>query len=513
MLTLFYLTPILSFPLQMLFPPPQLSTQPWRLLALLLAVHLGIAAAYTSMGLLSAPILMRQRLVTRSSSLFRIFSSSSAPSPSSPPPQPFGPPSGVLNLQTVTPADLERLVVSLGSQPYRAKQILHWVRTHGLVDLRHMSNLPASLRTALLPLLPPSLDGPFPETASTPPLPPPLHGGLRIKKELVSARDGTVKRAYLTSDGQVLESVLMLYGSSSSSSSSVRDDLEEEGGRAAFERATACVSSQVGCAMGCVFCASGQMGFSRNLSADEIFEQVSLFDCHLKASSSSSSSSNKKGLTNVVFMGMGEPFLNYRAVSTAIKRMHTELSLPLRRVTISTVGVPNGIRKLADDADLKGVGLAVSLHESDEKRRSDLIPANKMFGGLDELMAAIKYYVDKTNRRVTFEFALIKGKNDTPTTARDLGDLVRRSGLPRHLLHVNVIPLNPTSGYTGGDKSGREEVMTFCDVLDKEFGILATVRVRKGIDIDGGCGQLREEIVKNEQQANASSTPTVGNNM
>ena len=195
---------------------------------------------------------------------------------------------------------------------------------------------------------------------------------------------------------------------------------------------------------------------------------------------------------------MGEPLANYRNVMSAIRRMNTELGIGARRITVSTVGVVPSIRKLAEE-DLQ-VGLAVSLHCASEEERDALLPANKRYGGIDELLTAVREYTDKTKRRVTFEWALIEGQNDDPSVARRLGRLLKRHGLRRDLCHVNVIPLNPTGGFPQGSPSGRRSVEGFVKVLESEFSISATPRMRRGIDIDAGCGQLKATIKKREDK-------------
>ena len=264
-------------------------------------------------------------------------------------------------------------------------------------------------------------------------------------------------------------------------------------------RNTACISSQAGCAMGCVFCATGQMGFARQLTPDEIFEQVARFAAEL--------SKEDKRLSNIVMMGMGEPLANYRNVMEAIKRMNSELGIGARKITVSTVGVVPNIRKLIEE-DIQ-VRLAVSLHCSSDEERTQLLPANKRYGGLDELMMVIKEYIDTTNRRVTLEWALIENENDTPEVARQLGHLLKRFGIRRDMTHVNLIPLNPTGGFEGGP-SGRKNVNEFVNVLEKEFGITATPRMRRGIDIDAGCGQLKAAVKKKEDKEATERRQLVG---
>lgn len=305
-------------------------------------------------------------------------------------------------------------------------------------------------------------------------------GSLHLEVEQVS-QDGTRKRAYKLHDGQMIESVLMPY---------------EDG------RRTACVSSQAGCAMGCVFCATGQMGFARQLTSDEIFEQVATFANELKGEG--------ERLSNVVMMGMGEPLANYRNVLAAIHRMNTDLGIGARKITISTVGVVPNIKKLMEE-DLQ-VRLALSLHCATDEERTALLPANRRYGGLDELMTTIREYIRVKKMRVTFEWALIEGQNDSKDVARTLGRLLQKHDIRPDMAHVNLIPLNPTGGY-GGGPSGRNNVHRFVEVLEKEFGISATPRMRRGIDIDAGCGQLKASVKKKEDKfflAETGGMPTVG---
>jgi 23S rRNA (adenine2503-C2)-methyltransferase len=186
-------------------------------------------------------------------------------------------------------------------------------------------------------------------------------------------------------------------------------------------------------------------------------------------------------LHSVVLMGMGEPLANYRNVMEAIRRMNTELGIGARKITISTVGIVPNIKKLMEE-DIQ-VGLAVSLHSANEDDRSLLLPANKRYGGLDTLMETIREYIDTTKRRVTFEWALIEGQNDQQEVAKQLGRLLERHGIRKDMAHINLIPLNPTGGYKGSP-SGRKSVEEFVRVLEKDFGLSATPRVRRGIDIE-----------------------------
>ena len=353
----------------------------------------------------------------------------------------------MINLHTIRKEDLEQVFESWGYPKYRADQVWKWVR-QGVTNVEEMTNLPKELRASLQ------------EFATV--------GSLTLDTELIS-KDGTIKRAYRLWDDQLIESVLMPY---------------EDG------RYTACISSQAGCAMGCVFCATGQMGFARQLSPEEILEQVSIFASEL--------SRENARLSNIVFMGMGEPLANYRNVKEAVNRITKDLGVGARKITISTVGVVPNIRKLMHDPEMPQVRLAVSLHCASEEERTALLPANARYGGLSELMTTLKEYIDTTGRRITLEWALIEGQNDTPQTARRLGQLIRTYQLRRDMVHINVIPLNPTGGFQGSP-SGRTQVNEFVNILEKEFGISTTPRVRRGIDIKAGCGQLKSTIEKKEE--------------
>lgn len=239
-------------------------------------------------------------------------------------------------------------------------------------------------------------------------------------------------------------------------------------------RRTLCISTQVGCAMGCTFCATGQMGFSRNLSSGEIIAQILWFERLL--------SKNNEHVTNVVFMGMGEPFHNYESVIKAIDTLNDEsgMNFGARRFTISTSGLVPKIREFADEH--RQVNLAISLHSTDDDQRSKMMPVNRRYP-ISELMDACRYYIDKTSRRITFEWALIYDVNDTEEEANRLAKLLH--GM---LCHVNTIPLNPTMGYDGKATS-HERALRFKEILE-QHGIPCTIRLRRGIDIQAGCGQL-----------------------
>jgi 23S rRNA (adenine2503-C2)-methyltransferase len=275
---------------------------------------------------------------------------------------------------------------------------------------------------------------------------------LEKRIELDSTDQHTTKILFDLPDGQAIETVLMRY-----------DD-----------RNTLCISSQAGCAMGCVFCATGQMGFKRNLTSGEIIEQVLFFARRLDE--------EEKPVTNVVMMGMGEPFHNYEATLGAIDRLNDAdgLNLGARRFTISTVGLIPAIQRFTQENHQ--YNLAISLHSAFNARRSEMLPINDRFP-IEDLIRACRDYVGVTHRRVTFEWALIDGVNDTPEEAHQLGKLLK--GL---LCHVNVIPLNPTDGFAG-QRSTEDSIAAFRSVL-AEYGVSCTVRVRRGIDIAAGCGQL-----------------------
>jgi 23S rRNA (adenine2503-C2)-methyltransferase len=254
-------------------------------------------------------------------------------------------------------------------------------------------------------------------------------------------------------------------------------------------RVTACVSSQVGCAMGCVFCATGQMGYTRHLTPGEIVAQAVHVARALRPKTSPEKchvirdTSRKPYLRNIVLMGMGEPLHNYEAVMHAIEilRDPSGLALSAERITLSTVGVVPGILRLAQEK--RALHLAVSLHAATQEERLALVPAAKKWP-LPELIAACRTYSEQTGRRIFYEWTLIEGKNDSVEHARAVGRLL--AGLPAQ---VNLIPLNPTVGYHGA-ATRTEAAKRFQRILGEEFGMPSTVRQRRGIDIAAGCGQL-----------------------
>ena len=349
------------------------------------------------------------------------------------------------NLYRLTFAELTDFLTAQGEKAYRARQIWHWMYEQRVNRFDAMTNLPGSTIAKL-------------QASAT-------LGSLDLVARQQS-RDDTEKRLYRLHDGQFIESVLMPY-----------DD----------DRMTACISSQAGCAMGCVFCATGQMGYARNLTAGEIFEQAMVFACELHA--------RGERLSNVVFMGMGEPFHNYAASLAALRQLMDRLKIGARHITLSTVGLAPQIRRFADEG--LQVSLAVSLHKTDDAQRSALMPVNRRWG-IEALLDACRYYVSRTNRRITFEWAAIAGENDTAEEAHRLGRLL--SGL---LCHVNIIPLNTTGDYAGLPAQSAS-IKRFSDVL-RGYGVSSTVRVRRGIDIDAGCGQLKTAVLGGKQNGKAAA--------
>ncbi|MEA2273222.1 MAG: rRNA (adenine2503-C2)-methyltransferase [Solirubrobacteraceae bacterium] len=326
---------------------------------------------------------------------------------------------------------------SAGEPAYRARQVWEGLYRHGRFPAE-LAVLPAPLRSRLSSL-PDDAFGPSLEAAA----------------ESVSDGGETVKWLWKLRDGRAVESVLMHHRGWS----------------------TVCVSSQAGCAMGCGFCATGQAGFDRHLSVGEIVEQV------VRARSVAAASGRR--LSNVVFMGMGEPLANYAPVWGAVTRMHADLGLSARHITVSTVGVVPGIRRLAGER--LPVNLAVSLHAANDELRDSLVPLNRRYP-LAEVADACRAYLAAKGRRLSFEWALIDGVNDRVRDADELAAYARPLGA-----HVNLIPLNPTPGYpTRGTPSAG--VRAFRDRL-RALGVNATVRRNRGTSIDAACGQLRAVTV------------------
>jgi 23S rRNA (adenine2503-C2)-methyltransferase len=339
-------------------------------------------------------------------------------------------PRGIYDLSLT---ELEARVSDRGYPAYRARQIWSWAYRQLVSNYSEMANIPASLRGELATEVPISLL----ETVRT-----------------VATDDGeTIKTLYRTGDGQVLETVLMLYPN----------------------RATVCVSCQVGCAVGCAFCATGLLGLARNLGAGEMVAQV--------VGAAREARQRGRDLNNIVMMGMGEPLQNYAETMKFINIVHDPggLDIGARRITVSTSGIVPKIDALAEEP--LQLNLAVSLHAPGDELRSQLVPINRRYP-IATLMAAVDRYIAKTRRRVSFEYALMRGINDSEQTAFDLADLLRG-----RLCHVNIIPLNPVEllPYERPDLAGIE---SFAGILCAA-GIPTSVRYSRGLEIDAACGQLR----------------------
>ncbi len=339
------------------------------------------------------------------------------------------------NLFDLDFAELSEVILDWNEPAYRAQQIWQGIYQKYWISSLEFTTLPLALRN--------KLDRHF------------VFGTLNPEKELQSNDGLTKKILYRLHDKSAIETVLMGYA----------------------DRNTVCISSQVGCGMGCNFCATGNMGFIRNLSRGEIVEQVIKTAADL--------GQNGKSLTNVVFMGMGEPFNNYQPVIDAVQILNDPKGLGMgkRRFTISTVGLVPGIKRFTEENTQ--INLAISLHAADDVLRSTIVPINRKYPIL-ELMAACRQYIQKTNRRITFEWALIDGVNDTTDQARKLSKLVE--GM---LAHVNLIQLNPVAHY-GGKPAKDDQARKFQKIL-ADAGIACTIRLRRGIDIQAGCGQLAIE--------------------
>lgn len=344
----------------------------------------------------------------------------------------------LVNLYDLSFSELQQFLADLKQPKYRAKQVWEWLYKQFAGSFDEMNNLPKGMREVLA------------QRAT-------LGETLEPYYAQESGDGHTKKVLFRLHDNQLIETVLMRYD----------------------KRNTICISSQAGCAMGCVFCATGQMGFMRNLSVGEIVGQFTFFARELAAKDAH--------VTNVVMMGMGEPLHNYSKTLTAVDRITdpSGINLGNRKITISTVGLIPAIKKYADEQ--RQTPLAVSLHAATDEERDKLIPVNKKWP-VAELIEACRYYIAKTGRRITFEWALIRGENDTVEQGVQLGRLLK--GM---LCHVNLIPLNLTNGYDGRP-SDPERVQAFRDKL-AEYGVSSTVRVRRGLDIQAGCGQLRDRVL------------------
>jgi len=336
--------------------------------------------------------------------------------------------------------DLRTALEELGQPGYRTDQVWKAVYKNLVSSPGEITTLPKAIRERL--------SDSYSFNAVTP------------KRTLESSDGRTIKTLFSLWDGKPIEAVLMFYN----------------------KRRTLCISSQSGCPVGCTFCATGQMGFHRNLSDGEIIAQVLYYARYL--------ASRQESISNIVVMGMGEPFMNYQSVIAALDRMNDPLGLGLgaRRFTMSTVGIVPEILRFAKDR--RQYNLAISLHTVDDELRSRLIPINNKYP-VNQILSACREYTNVTKRRITFEYALIDGINDTVTDARSLAVKIR--GM---LCHVNLIPLNPTASFPG-KPTGKNQVGSFFDVLNNA-NIPCTIRLRRGIEIAAGCGQLAAESWDNQ---------------
>lgn len=334
------------------------------------------------------------------------------------------------DIKSMTEEELSQALLPLGLKPYRAQQIFGWLHNKSVESFDEMLNIPKNTRIKLSEIYYISV--------------------ANIEKKLVSCYDDTIKYLYRLHDGTYVEAVLMSY----------------------HHGYTMCISTQAGCKMGCTFCATGQNGFERNLTASEMLAQIQAAqkDNHIRVS-------------NVVLMGMGEPLDNYENVLRFLSLISSGngLNIGMRHITLSTCGLADKIYDLADKR--LQLTLSVSLHAPNDALRSQTMPVNRRFP-VDQLLKACRYYAQKTGRRVTFEYAMIDGLNDTQACANELAQKLR--GM---LCHVNLIPINETAGALY-QKSKQGRLIAFCNILEKN-GVTATVRRTLGSDINASCGQLK----------------------
>lgn len=333
------------------------------------------------------------------------------------------------DLKSLKIEEIQEFVVKHNFPKYRAEQIFRWINT-GVSSFDEMNNIPKDLRSKLSEYYYISV--------------------VNIEKKQVSSYDNTVKYLFKFGDGECVESVVMSY----------------------HHGYTICISTQVGCKMGCKFCATGMQGFTRNLTPGEMLCQIETAQKDLGIR-----------ISNIVLMGMGEPLDNFENVVRFIHLVSSEkgLNIGKRHITLSTSGVVPKIYKLAD-LEMQ-ITLSVSLHAPNDLMRSATMPINDAYNILS-LMEAVRYYIDKTHRRVSFEYAMIDGVNDSDSCAKELGKLIK--GM---LAHVNLIPVNSVKG-SDYRKSNKERLISFTNILNS-YGISATVRRTLGSDIDASCGQLK----------------------
>lgn len=355
-----------------------------------------------------------------------------------------------VNLKGLTIGELENYAVSIGEQKYRGRQLFYWIYNRGATTFAEMTDLSKGFRQKLADAA--------------------LLEGLSILSMKVSSLDGTVKYLFELQDGAKIESVLIPPSSSSNGEA---------------KRLTLCISTQVGCPLDCKFCATGSMGFTRNLTAGEIVDQV----LYVRRES-------PRRITNLVYMGMGEPLMNYEAVMKSAEILSNEYSVGIsaKRMTISTAGWVDGIRRMADEK--RKMKLAVSLHTLDDKLRTKLMPLNRKFG-LQKLIEAVRYYYEKTRQRVTYEYILLDGLNDTEEDIRRLVSLSRKIPCKINLIPFHSIEFTDPKGFAAALRpTPPDRLERFAERL-RGANVTVMVRSSAGKDIEAACGQL---AVKNERK-------------
>ena len=340
----------------------------------------------------------------------------------------------ISDIRDLSPEDIKSFFITNKEKPFRGRQVFEWLWKKQCASFEDMTDLSKTCRELL------KINFTFQKATPV--------------KTLESA-DGTVKIAFGLFDGSIIEGVLIPSGG----------------------RFTACVSSQVGCPLACVFCATGMLGFKRNLTAGEIFDQVAYLD-----KLAFERTNSPAGLSNIVYMGMGEPLLNYENVKKSIEMITSAdgMGMSPQRITVSSLGIPKMIKKFADD-DMK-FHLAVSLHSAGNEKRNRLLPYN-LKHPLDELMEALKYYYRKTGKRFTLEYILFNGINDSLSDARELAAFCKNFPVK-----INLLEYNPVEG-TGLFPSAQEKMTQFADFLEKK-NMVVNIRKSRGKDIDAACGQL-----------------------
>jgi 23S rRNA (adenine2503-C2)-methyltransferase len=367
------------------------------------------------------------------------------------------------DLRSFPPAHLAAFVAAVGEKPYRARQLYRWLHHRGAATFEEMTDLPAAFRRTLA------------ERASL--------STLEIAEELRST-DGTIKWKWRTADGRFIESVYMPHSAEAGPAGDLDDDEDAAGASpapASRARRTLCVSSQVGCAIGCTFCLTGTMGLVRNLTPGEIVDQVHRANRRLVELGEGE---GPRPLSNLVFMGMGEPLANYPSLKVALEILLSEdgPNFSHRHVTVSTSGLVPVMQRLGEETDVK---LAVSLNATTDEQRDRIMPINRRYP-LGPLLAACRAFPMKRGRRITFEYVLLRGVNDAEADAERLGKLLR--GIPAK---VNLIPYNenPDLGFQAPDQ---RRVELFREILCRR-GLTAVVRRNRGRDISAACGQLAVE--------------------